>query len=129
MKRPGLLRFIPFWPAILLVILALAWYQRLDIVTWIFDRVVIGGDIEDLTIAPQQLDLDRSLIASMRFKASIDNRNYLIDAENIEITYRFRGITSFTVEHVKLDRLKISPSDSQGTSIEKSAEAAPTGFK
>ena len=118
MKRPGLLRFIPFWPVILIILLALLWHQRVSTVTWVLNQIVIGGDIEDLTITPKQLDLDRSLIASMQFKASLENQKYHFFAENIEFTYRFRGFTSIALQHVKLDRLKVTAIDSQGTSME-----------
>ena len=122
MKRPGLLRFIPFWPVILVILLALLWNQRINITTWVLDRVVIGGEIEDLMIAPKQIDLDRSLFTSMQFKTSIDGRRYQIDAENAEITYRFSDITSFSVDHVTLGRVRIEDLNTHSTSDRQTAE-------
>lgn len=109
MKRLGLLRFIPLWPAIVLILLALFWIQRINIATWTLDQIVIGGDIEDLSITPQRLDLDRSLIDSVSFKTSFDNKIFQIEAEDLEFTYKLTDLTSLALEHIKLGRLKITP--------------------
>jgi len=109
MKPLGLLRFIPFWPVVVLMLLALFWIQRLNIATWTLDQIVIGGDIEDLSITPQRLDLDRSLIESVSFKTSFDNKIFQIEAADLEFTYKLTGLTSLTLEHIKLGQLKITP--------------------
>ncbi|MGB5708884.1 MAG: YdbH domain-containing protein [Arenicellales bacterium] len=121
MKRPGFLRFIPLWPVLLLGLFILLWNQRLEIAIWILDRTVISGDIEDFSIAPSRIDLDRSLIDSISFTYLVGEQQYQLKSSEIEIVYKLSGLQSVSIESVVLGRLAIEqlspPSSDQTVSL------------
>ncbi|MGI9318776.1 MAG: hypothetical protein ACR2QW_15720, partial [bacterium] len=125
MKRLGLLRFIPLWPVLLLGLLVLLWNQRLEIATWVLDRVVIGGDIQDLGITPAQIDLNRSVIETVEFTALVGGQKYRINASGVDLKYKFLDWKSFFLESINLDRLSINQLDFKQVANDSAASIPP----
>jgi len=91
-------------------LLALLWYQRLEVATWFLDRMVISGDIDNLRISPARIDLDGSSIDSIAFTSRTGDAQYQVNASGIEVDYRLTDLRSVTVSAITMEKLSVEQS-------------------
>ena len=86
MIRPGILRFLPLWPFLAVLLIALGWQQRLELAAWALERYVQVDGVDNLRVSPSSLDTEQITLTNLGFDLKVSDYLLSIDAEALSVS-------------------------------------------
>lgn len=78
-------RFLPWWPLVLVLVLATGWQYRVELAGWAIARLLTPHHGADWVVEPESIDWDRIVLSSLGFTVDADDIRIRILAEDVEL--------------------------------------------
>ncbi len=125
----GLLRFLPWWVIIVVLLLGVAWSYRVDLARFAISNAIDAQQVENLSFTIAEINFSSVVLQDLSMDISTDNGRMALSGEMISADYQLVGLWQGRLQSVVADKVTISiPASSPENAIQQDIHSLVSGF-